>query len=84
MNKQLVRFMFNLEELIESSNEIYIIGHNDPDYDAIGAALGMTELCYALNKDSKIIMNEDKFTLQPSVKLLQDMNANRNFINLEG
>ena len=83
MNKQLVRFMFNLEELIESSKEIYIIGHNDPDHDAIGAALGVAELCHVLNKKSKIIMNEDKFTLQPSVKLLQDMNSNRKFINLD-
>ena len=83
MNKQLVRFMFNLEELIQSSKEIYIIGHNDPDHDAIGAALGIVELCHVLNKKSKIIMNEDKFTLQPSVKLLQDMNSNKKFINLD-
>ena len=81
MNKHLLKFMLNLEELIEDSKSIYIIGHKDPDFDAIGASVGVSELCKALKKESKIIVNEDKFVLQPAVKLLQDSNKKCKFIN---
>ncbi len=84
MTKELVKFTYKLESLIKKSNDIFIIGHKDPDFDAIGAAAGVAEICKILGKDSKIIVNEDEFTLQPAVKLLQDsLSKYYNFINLE-
>ena len=84
MTKELENFSFNMEKLIKNSDNIYIIGHNDPDFDALGAAVGMAEVCKVLGKDSKIIMNEDEFTLQPAVKLLKDiLEKYYEFIDLE-
>ncbi len=84
MIKELENFSLKMEELIKNSDNIYIIGHNDPDFDALGAAVGMAEVCKVLGKDSKIIVNEDEFTLQPAVKLLKDiLEKYYEFIDLE-
>lgn len=84
MTKDLGKFMYKMEELIKKSDDIYIIGHKDPDFDSIGAAAGVAEICKQLGKESKIIVDEDEFSLQPAVKLLQDsLSKDYNFINME-
>lgn len=84
MTKDLLKFIYKMENLIKKSEDIYIIGHNDPDFDAIGASVGMAEVCKALGKDSKIIVNEDEFSLQPAVNVVKDaLSEEYKFINME-
>ncbi len=49
----------SLSALIQSSRKIYIMGHIDADFDAIGAAVGIYSLSKQIKKEAKIIY-EDK------------------------
>ncbi|MBR3891232.1 MAG: DHH family phosphoesterase [Bacilli bacterium] len=50
----------SINALIQSSDNIYIMGHIDADFDAIGACLGIYEMAKKVNKNVKIIY-EDRF-----------------------
>ena len=83
MINNLEQFTVNLEEIINNSKSIYIIGHKNPDFDSIGSSIGVFKLCKLLGKKSTIIVNEDEFSLQPGVKLLMDsVDHCANFINV--
>lgn len=83
MINNLEQFSVNLEEIINNSKSIYIIGHKNPDFDSIGSSIGVFKLCKLLGKKSTIIVNEDEFSLQPGVKLLMDsVDHCANFINV--
>lgn len=47
----------SLKEQIESSKEIYIMGHNQADADALGAMIGTYRMAQTSNKQTKIIMD---------------------------
>ena len=54
------RVMANaLEKLIEQSTNVIIMGHSNPDADAIGAAVGLFRVAQCLNRDANIVI-EDK------------------------
>lgn len=83
MINNLEQFTVNLEEIINNSKSIYIIGHKNPDFDSIGSSIGVFKLCKLLGKKSTIIVDEDEFSLQPGVKLLMDsVDHCANFINV--
>ena len=46
-----------LVELINKSNNIYIVGHKNPDADCIGSSIGVSKICSTHNKDTKILMD---------------------------
>ena len=48
----------SLTALIQSSESIYIMGHNNADFDAIGACLGMYSITKQMNKKVKIIYDD--------------------------
>ena len=59
-----------IKEIIDVSNDIYIIGHKGPDGDAIGSSFS---LCIALNnlgKNAKVIMPafSDSFKFLPGIE----------------
>ena len=35
----------DLERLVENSSNVFIVGHNDSDFDSIGSAIGLQLLC---------------------------------------
>lgn len=56
-----------LHEIISKSDEVFIMGHHNEDFDALGAAMGIAKMAKHLQKPAHIIlsnMNEgiDKFT----------------------
>ena len=54
------RVMANaLEKLIEQSTNVMIMGHSNPDADAVGAAIGLFRVAQCLNKEANIVI-EDK------------------------
>ena len=48
---------YALKQLIEQSENILIMGHQIPDLDCLGSALGINRCCRNLGKNSKIIIS---------------------------
>ena len=57
-----------LEELIKENDKIMIVGHTNPDIDAIGSALGIYRIAKTLEKEAKIVANVET----PSIKDLYE------------
>ena len=57
-----------LEELIKENDKIMIMGHTNPDIDAIGSALGIYRIAKTLGKDARIVANVET----PSIKDLYE------------
>ncbi|WP_306483490.1 DHH family phosphoesterase [Anaerococcus sp.] len=47
-----------LRRMIQSSPDIYIMGHNNPDMDSFGSSLGVYEGTYDMGKEVYIVLNE--------------------------
>ena len=52
-----------LEELIKENEQVFIMGHTNPDIDALGSAIGMFRLAKNLGKEAYIIANTDTMAL---------------------
>ncbi len=73
----------NLVKHIEKASKVFITGHNNPDYDAIGSALGIGTLVDSLGKDAYIIVNDISSKLDFGVQRILTSNKNDyNIINL--
>ena len=53
-----------LENLIKESNKVMIMGHSNPDIDAMGSAIGIYRLVKELGKNAYIITSNETNTLQ--------------------
>ena len=53
-----------LENLIKESNKVMIMGHSNPDIDAMGSAMGIYRLAKELGKNAYIITSNETNTLQ--------------------
>ena len=45
----------NLENLIKESDKVMIMGHTNPDIDAMGSSMGIYRLAKSMNKNAYII-----------------------------
>ena len=61
-----------LENEIKKSSHVYIIGHNEPDLDAIGSAIGLYTLVNYYKKPASIIIDDEESKLDSSVKRVID------------
>ena len=48
----------SLARLIDAADQVFIMGHKNPDLDALGAAIGIYALCKNAGKPSAIILDE--------------------------
>ena len=48
-----------LKELVYESNQVYIMGHKNPDMDCFGAALGIASVVRGLGKNVKIVLDDN-------------------------
>ncbi len=65
--KVLARVIANqLLSLISTSDNVLIMGHKNPDFDSIGACIGVARLCMHCGVSPKIILNGDRETLNSS------------------
>lgn len=46
-------------KLLNSNDTVFIVGHNYPDFDSLGAAVGISLICEEYKKKPHIIVNED-------------------------
>lgn len=65
-----------LELEITSSSNVFIVTHNNPDFDAIGSSIGLARLCEYYDKKAYIIVDDLVNGLQSGVKKLIDENKN--------
>lgn len=52
-----------LEDLIKESKNVYIMGHANPDIDAMGSALGVYRIAKSLEKEAFIVTSTEGLTL---------------------
>lgn len=66
-----------LENKIRNSSNVFIIGHNSPDFDAIGSSIGLFVLAESLGKKAYIIVDDEDSKIEPGVKKIIDENRGR-------
>ena len=71
-----------LKQLIEQAGRIMIMGHENPDMDAFGSALGMFRVCQMCGRDASIVMDDISDSLQLIYKQAKDT-GKYNFISSE-
>lgn len=59
-----------MRNLIRDSERVLIMGHSQPDMDALGAAIGVVRFCLANDRDAYIIMDESNPFID---RLLEDV-----------
>jgi len=69
-----------LEELIKENEKVLIMGHTNPDIDALGSAIGMYRLAKSLGKESYIVANTDTLTLQNIKQSLDEVEEYKEII----
>ena len=65
-----------LEELISETDQIMIMGHTNPDIDAIGSALGIYRLAKSLDKQVNIVATTEGMALK---ELLNSLNEDEQY-----
>ena len=61
-----------LEELIKESGQVMIMGHKNPDIDAIGSALGIYRLARSLEKKANIVATTEGLALRELMQSLSE------------
>ena len=61
-----------LEELMSECEKVIIMGHVNPDIDAMGAALGVYRIAKSLGKDAYILTNSQSASIKTFVENIQD------------
>lgn len=61
-----------LRNLIRESEQVLIVGHEHPDMDAIGAAIGVWKAAHLQNKDAYIVLNEENPSITHLMEAIYD------------
>ena len=60
-----------LKEIIDSKENVIIMGHRNPDVDCLGAAVGVYRIAKLCDKKAHIVLNDTSGNLQPLIEKLQ-------------
>lgn len=60
-----------LKEVIQQSDHVYIMGHKYPDMDAMGAAVGIYDICKSCNKSANIVLEQVNESIEEFIKKLE-------------
>ena len=73
-----------LKEIVSQSNNIYIMGHKYPDLDAMGASVGIYDICKSLKKETYIVLDQVNESIDEFVSRLNKQEYYKDlFINKE-
>ena len=61
-----------LEELMSECEKVVIMGHTNPDIDAMGAALGIYRIATSLNKEAYILTNSEAASIKSFISNIQE------------
>ena len=65
-----------LEQAIKDADNVLIMGHASPDYDCIGAQMGVYCLCRELGKEANIVSNEAAYyNITEALPIIERMKA---------
>ena len=67
-------FKSKLEMELKKSSSVFVMGHNEPDFDAIGSAFGLYVWAVQNDKNAYIIVDDDESKIEPGVKKIIDDN----------
>ena len=71
-----------LDKLLEKNENVFIVPHNRPDMDALGAAIGMSLICEKKGKQSYIVINDPTEKLESVTrKVVMDLSSRFKIIN---
>ena len=59
---------------IKKSSNVFLIGHNSPDFDAIASCIGLFMIAENYGKKAYIIVDDEESTIEPGVKKIIDEN----------
>lgn len=65
-----------LEELISENEKVVIMGHTNPDIDALGSALGLYRLAKSLGKETYIVVSSEGMALK---EMLESMSQEEEY-----
>lgn len=74
MNAEIKSVKELYDKIITASSRVFIIGHNEPDFDSIASTIGVQSLCTHLGKDAYIVVADPDISLDPGVKKIKDTN----------
>ncbi|MEG0496141.1 MAG: DHH family phosphoesterase [Eubacterium sp.] len=70
-----------LRELIRESDNVLIMGHQTPDMDCLGAAIGLLGACKAVGKTGKMVIKEINYSIKELFRyLMEDEEFTNSFI----
>lgn len=73
-----------ISDLIDQSDDIIIMGHDTPDIDCFGAAIGMYRGCKIRGKSARILLNKSNDSINKLIKKLENSEEHSNiFITTE-
>ena len=67
-----------LREVILGSDQVYIMGHRYPDMDAMGAAVGIYDICKSCNKSANVVLDSSNESIDEFVKRLESQEYYKN------
>ncbi len=62
---------YALRELMDQANEVLIMGHQNPDIDALGSALGLYRIAKSRNKNAFIVLSKSNPSIDSLVARIQ-------------
>ena len=60
-----------LREVILESDHVFIMGHKYPDMDAMGAAVGIYDICKSCNKTANIVLDHSNESIEEFIKKIK-------------
>lgn len=85
MDKNIFKNMEQAIQLIEKSNNIFIISHINPDGDNLGSSLALALSLKKINKNVMVVKNDivpKSFTFLPGIDLIKEYNNDSDSVDL--
>ena len=70
-----------ISQIISGADNVLVMGHRNSDLDAVGAAVGVAEICKSLGKECKIVIDKDATLAMPLIMHLNGTDIQNKFIS---
>ncbi len=70
-----------ISQIISGADNVLVMGHRNSDLDAVGAAVGVSEICKYLGKECNIVVDKDATLAMPLILHLNGTETENKFIS---